>query len=353
MKTNKLFTGNHAQHFNDSLTEISLFDLYMLIAEPSQDLILKITQLQEAKILGPDAYRNLKAKLPYFIGTKFKNNIRKPNEIESIHWFTLDLDHIIKNIGDEEAIKEKLATDKRVALMFTSPGSEGIKIVFKLKDAISNTVQYSNFYTAFATEFARHYELEKYVDFKTKDAARICFLSVDPKAYLNEECIDVDPEKYISKYDLFHRLDDEIIEKKDKRELTDDIYTGILKKLNPKSPKKQKVYIVPEVLRSVMAPIENKARKVGLSVIGKKDINYGQQITFAINQTVSIINLFYGKNGFTIHITNKGQSDEKLGTVCKALIEDVIYSNHYVFKPLSVNDKIILQSKINESSINN
>jgi hypothetical protein len=353
MNTTMLFTGNYPQQFNDSLSNISLFDLYMLIAEPSKNLITKIENLQNAKALGPDAYRNLKSKLPYFIGAKFKNNIRKPGEIESINWFTLDLDHILKSIGDEEQIKSKLSKDKRIALMFTSPGGEGLKIVFKLKKALFNTLQYSNFYTAFASEFAKHYELEKYVDFKTKDAARICFLSIDPKAYINEACLEVDPEKYISKYDLFHQTETKLSSNEDKKELNEQTYTDILKKLNPKTPKKQKIYLVPDVLKSVMAPIENKARKMGLQITHIKDISYGQQITFAIQQTISIINLFYGKKGFTIHITNKGQSDEKFGQVCKALIEDVIYSNQHIYEPLDAKDQIILQSKINESSLNN
>lgn len=102
-----------------------------------------------------------------------------------------------------------------------------------------------------------------------------------------------------------------------------------------------------------MAPIENKARKMGLHISDIKDISYGQQITFSIHQTISIINLFYGKKGFTIHITNKGQSDEKFGQVCKALIEDVIYSIRNTYIPLEAKDQIILQSKIIDSTLKN
>ncbi len=353
MRNNMLFTGKNAQNLNDSLTEISLLDLYVTIAEPDKELIKQIEQLQDIKSLGVDAYRKVKSRLPYYIGAKYLNDYRKPDEFQSIHWFTLDLDHVLNNLGDEEKYKQKLMSDQRIALMFTSPGGEGLKLLFKLSEPLSNTQQYSNFYTAFATTFARHYELESFIDFKTKDASRICFLSVDPKAYLNEDCIAVNTQEYISRFDLLNQPTKGENKVETNGELNDSTYTDILKKLNPKTPKKAKNYIVPDVLRSVMSPIENKARKLEIPVIEKKDISYGQQITFSHKGIITIINLFYGKNGFTVYITNKGDSNEKLGHVCKAIIEDVIYQfDNHPF-PIEAQDEIVLLTKAREGISSN
>ena len=353
METAQLFIGKYPQNFNDQLSALNLFDLYKLIAEPSNELILKIEQLQDAQILGAEAYRNLKSKLPYYIGVKYKNDIRKPDDFKQINWFTIDLDHLLIDLEDEEKFKNKFASDNRVALMFTSPGGQGLKLLFKLRNPICNTQQYSNFYASFTAEFARHYQIEDYLDFKTKDASRICFLSVDPKAYINNNFIEIESENYISKYDLFNQSSDSVERNQDQKQLTDDTYADILKKLNPKTPKKKKIYLVPEVLRSVVAPIENKARAMGIGILEKKDINYGQQITFCLKNTISIINLFYGKNGFTIHITNKGQSDEKFGEVCKLLIEDVLYQDEKYHYGINAQEEIVLKSKAKPSFLNN
>ena len=326
-KLENFYQGINVQQSSNLLSKLSLFDIYMSITEPNKKLIESIHQLLEIKSLGKEAYRKLKARLPYFIGSSFIDNIRRNEHFIEANWFVIDIDHLLINLEDEEKYKSIFSKDSRVALMFTSPGSEGLKLVFKLKQPITNTKVFSNFYTAFSAEFARHYQMENFLDFTTKDASRVCFFSVDPKAYINENFLAVNVDKYISKYDLLNNDKDPNHTKEKDETITNDVYANILLKLNPKTPKRKKDYFVPEVLISIMSPIENKARKMGLPITDKKDISYGQQITFTHNQVFSIINLYYGKHGFTVQITNKASSNFKLGEVCKALIEDVIYHN--------------------------
>ncbi len=267
-----------------------------------------------------------KAKLPYFIGAKFENNLKKCDHFIQADWVILDLDNCINSPGDQDRIRKMLKNDKRIALLFVSPGGNGIKLVFRIKTPITNTQQFSNFYTAFTARFARKYKLEDVLDFTTKDATRVCFLSVDKDAFVNEQCKAVDPADYISQYDLLN-TNMEIQDKSKNQEgkLTDEIYTEILQKLNPKTNKRKPEVYVPEALQAVVEPIIKQAGKLGIFVDNHIDIQYGKQITFKMENVFSQINLYYGKSGFSVVITAKNGSDRKFGELCKALIENVLY----------------------------
>ncbi|OYT14617.1 MAG: hypothetical protein B7C24_17355 [Bacteroidetes bacterium 4572_77] len=334
MKQAKFYTGQNIQQTAHLTEETTLFDLYMSIVEPSPVLVQSIHSLIEVKSMGPEAYRKLKMRLPYFIGSQFKDNIRRAENFVSAHYFVMDLDHCLIDLDDEEKLKTKFRDDKRIALMFTSPGAEGLKLVFGFKNPIVNTQVFSNFYTAFAQEFAKHYGLEKYVDFSTKDASRICFFSIDPKAYINEEYIAVDADKYVSTFDLLNQeKQEESKEPTPKEGLTDDKYADILKKLNPKTPKKKKEYFVPEIIVSVFSVLQNKAKKWGLPIVMHKDISYGKQLIFEKDKVKAIVNLYYGKRGFSIVATNKQGSNERFAEICVRFIESVVYEPEKVEVP--------------------
>jgi len=325
MKTKNIFyTGQNIQQSHHLTGEASLFDLYLSIAEPSKELIQSIHRLIDVKSMGPEAYRKLKTRLPYFIGAEFKDQIRRAQNFLAVHYFVIDLDHCILNLGDEDRLKDQLKEDQRIALMFTSPGSEGLKVVFSLKTPITDTQVFSQFYTAFAQEFAKHYQLENFVDFTTKDASRVCFLSVDPKAYINEDYVEVDAEKYVSIYHLSQKEGQETSDD-NSQELNQDTYADILTKLNPKTPKRKKDYYVPEAITSIFSVLKYKALKMGIPIVDHKDISYGKQISFERNQVKAIINLYHGKRGFSVVATNKHQSNDAFAQVCVRFIESVIY----------------------------
>jgi len=338
MKNNmKFYTGQNIQQSSHLTDEVTLFDLYMSIVEPSKDLIKAIHQLVEVKSIGPDAYRKLKTRLPYFIGAQFRDNIRRAENFMSTSYFILDLDHCIIELEDEEKLKNKLREDKRIALMFTSPGGEGLKLVFALQNPITDTQVFSNFYTAFAGEFAKYYELEKYMDFATKDATRVCFFSVDPKAYVNEDSVAVDVEKYISRFDDSEVGDVSKESTNEQGKLTDDKYADILKKLNPKTPKKTKEYYVPEIISTLMHTLSDKAQQWGMPIVDSKDISYGKQLVFERDNIKGVVNLYHGKRGFTIVATNKVGSNEHFSQICARFIEQVVYqplTNDIPFEPL-------------------
>jgi len=106
----------------------------------------------------------------------------------------IDVDHCfdLAELDRENQLKEKLKSDQRIGLMYTSPSGTGLKLVFSISEPLTNSKRFADFYLAFAGKFARQYELEKFVDFKTHDISRISFLNVDLMAYYNPAHIAVD-----------------------------------------------------------------------------------------------------------------------------------------------------------------
>ena len=332
MKDN-LFTGKNIQQSqNDILEPVTLSEIYTRISQPDQSLIKLAGQLMRIKSIDESAYHRQKTKLPYFIGARFDENLRRIENFIDIHWLIVDIDKCFNSLEKEVEMKEMFKKDNRIALMFTSPSNQGLKLVFKLVEPITDSALYTNFYKAFTAELARHYKLEKYIDFKTSDVSRICFLNADPEAYINEEVWSIDWKSYLSKYDLINKnnagtTSGKEEENKHPDSLADDVYADILKKLNPKTPKKKKIIFVPEVLNSIEQPIVNYAKKYGLSIEEIRDINYGKKFTFKKGNHMAEINVFYGKHGFTVVISPKRGHNPHLSEVAKALIEKIIFDD--------------------------
>ena len=350
-----LFTGkNVLQSSTDVLEPSSLREIFEQINQPDQSLIELTGRLMQIKSIDENAYHAQKVKLPYFIGARFHENLRHNKNFISIHWMVVDLDKCFDSLDKEIEMKEMFQKDNRIALLFTSPSNEGLKLVFKLKEPITDSALYVNLYKAFTAELARHYKIEKYLDFKTFDVTRVCFLNADAGAYMNENATGIDWKNYLSKYDLLNRNEpskEENKEVEDKQELDDDIYAEILKKLNPKTPKRKKIIFVPEALNSIIQPITNLAVKTGLEVEGVRDINYGKKITFKKNHHFAEINVFYGKNGFTIVISPKRGHHPGLSEVAKALIEKIIFDDviRQTESPIAPS---ILMNSINDANQN-
>jgi hypothetical protein len=356
MKTTiNLFTGqNILQSTTDKLKPISLKGLFDLIQNPDQRLIVLGSQLMKIKSIDERAYHKLKTKLPYFIGADFKNNIRKTENFIGIQWVIIDIDKCFITLDKEIELKDILKKDQRIALMYTSPSNEGLKLLFKLTQPITDSSLYVNFYKAFSAEIARHYQLEKYIDFKTSDVTRISFLSADGDAYLNENATSIDWRSYLSKYDLLNTKEKLSTVEKNKdggKNINEDVYTEILQRLNPKTPKRKKIIFVPEVLNSIVQPITNFSKKMGFIVDEIKDIHYGKKFVFRHEHNFAEINVYYGKSGFSVAISAKRGHNEPMSLAAKAVIEKVLFDD-----PLrnSINSELeqVLKNSINNLNFN-
>jgi hypothetical protein len=297
----------------------------------SHEMDITISDIRKVKNISPDSANFLKRKLPYFLGAKFTGDVRNSKNFEYITHFVIDIDHY-GDIRKIEDLKKKLSKDARLMLAFVSPSGDGLKLVYALKQKITSLKEYSDFYKSFSIALAKQFEIEKYLDFKTSDATRICFLSFDNQTYFNPSCELVDAQTFISDFDLFNKKD--VIEtsnntannSKQKSSITDSQYKDILSKLNPKTPKKEKQYIVPEVLYSVSEEVKKELEKNGMSVEKISDINYGRKFTVKNKNDFAVFNIYYGKRGFSVVKTPARNSNEQLLDVCVAICEYVLFA---------------------------
>lgn len=304
-----LYLGKNIQEsFRDELVPVSLSDLYKKITEPGEEFLSLFKKLMDVKRIDKKAYSHIKTRLPYFIGARFKNQHRKSEYLEKITYFVLDIDHIDANEISLENLRERFQLDQRIFLFFVSPSQEGMKLLFKLSENELTPSGYSTFYKSFARDFARDYSLEKYLDFTTHDVSRVCFLSYDPNACINENATELNPQEYVSSYDLWNQLkENETQEKKkeeneqsEKEKLDQDTYIQILRTLNPGTPKRQKNIFVPEVLNTIVEPIKKGLAQYHIEITEEIDINYGKKMRIRHEENKAEVNIFYGKKGFTV-----------------------------------------------------
>ena len=324
-------------------TDITASNSSVLIETNTDALVQKLSSLEmedtvssmrKVRNLAPDSYNYLKRKLPYFIGAKFTGDIRNSRNFESISHFVIDIDHY-GDITKVEELKKKIAEDSRLFLAFVSPSGDGLKLVYSLSSKITSLKIYSDFYKSFSQRLAKQYDIEKCVDFKTSDATRICFLSYDDNAYINRERVLVNPELFISDFDLFNKPDTNEGDEAsgdEKPKINNSQYKDILSKLNPKTPKREKQYIVPEVLYTVSEKLKKEFNNNGLMIDSIADINYGRKITVKDKNAFAVFNIYYGKNGFSIVKMPVRNSNPQLLDVCVAICEHVIYAEQE-YKP--------------------
>lgn len=328
-----IFTGkNVTQNPPEQMTPATPQQLYTMIASPSLALVNAIEALRRMRQIDEKAYKRQKTFLPYFIGSVFKDNIRNTANFQQIHYFVIDFDNLPPD-RDIQTLKKEIFEDEIVRMLFTSPGGTGLKVLFGLESPVTNTKLFTDFYKSFALQFARKLRLENFADTVTCDVTRVCFLSADTGCLYREEAIPVQWKAYISELNPFESLHDpEVIEEKQEapegepEKIQDEIYQKILHKLNPKAPKKDKKIFVPKALDTITEKIYEAVEHYEIKVKSVEDIQYGRRWTFESGLNTAEINIFYGKNGFSVVKTTKSGTDPDLCEAVYRIITNVLYT---------------------------
>ena len=127
------------------------------------------------------AKKKFKISLPHFSMAKFENNYRTNKNFISTEFMILDVD----KVPDLNLLRKRLRTDSTVYCFFRSPSGNGLKIIFQFDNPITEEKRFSFICRHYAEKFTMEYGVD--VD-KIFDAARSCFVSVDPNIYTNYEC---------------------------------------------------------------------------------------------------------------------------------------------------------------------
>ncbi|WP_372775246.1 CRISPR-associated primase-polymerase type B [Mangrovibacterium sp.] len=332
-----LQAGKSITQANDPMVKVQPDYLYHAVCHPKPAIEAAIRQLRNVRHLDQNSYRSLKKQLPYVTCGVFNPPYRKTENFAWINHFILDIDHLSDKERSIESMRETLSADSRVKLLFTSPGEDGLKILFQLSEKCFDANKYSIFYKVFAQKFSARYGLEQLLDKRTSDVTRACFVSVDPEAFYRADCEMVRMEDYVDFNNPFEvqQIDYELksqekakapakTEPADK-EPADDSLAEIKARLNPRYKlKAEKQIFVPDEIESVIEQIINQMHELGIETTEQQNIHYGKKFRFRLGNKEAEINLFYGKRGFSVVQSPRRGTHSEFNGLCAQAIAQLV-----------------------------
>ena len=321
----------------DRLEKISLERLFAGISRPKAEFRDQIERLRFVKSIDQRRYRELKKQLPYFVCGQFHPPVRRKENFAGIACFVLDLDHLEKEDRNLETVRAKLQALPEVCLLFQSPGGDGLKVLFRLKERCTDAALFSAFYKLFAARFATAHHLLDALDTRTHDVTRACFLSYDPKAHFRPDALPIDLLTYLPDLDFDKaqkslKEAEKTLQEAQKRNPAAkdagpdaDTLERIKDRLNPgrRKPKPKNVIIAPEV-ESALELLSRRLPEFEMALVDSRPINYGRQVHVRAGQIWAEINIFYGKKGYSIVKTTKTGSNPELAELAAAAIAQIL-----------------------------
>ncbi len=333
--TLKLFMGTDIrQSDRDTLQPVELPQLLERIRQPDYQLRQTIAHIRQVAPVSDGGARSLKARLPYVCASEFTNHIRQTRHFRAAYGMFIDLDQCLRNEQDYDNLSQKLHHDNRIALFYRSPSGHGLKLLFAFDKPVTATKTYSDIYKVFAYRFAREYGLEQYLDSHTHDATRVSFLSDDAQAWANTACTPVK-----TAYFAVPQLYDEQVQpaagtneptaqpdtdQPEQKAVAPD-YKRIIARLKG-IEKPQKEYFVPAELEKTMPAILAALAENGLQTSETRQIQYGRQLHIQRGPDKAVINVYFGKRGYSVVRTNARGSNSELAEAAELLIWQGIHT---------------------------
>lgn len=330
--------GKNVTVREDPLHKIKPEYLYHKLINPDADISSRIRQLRIVRQLNPAQYSQLKKNLPYVVCGIFNPPYRRTENFAYTEYFMIDIDKISEKEMSLQTLRAQLQSDSRVVLCFISPGEDGLKLLFRMKERCYDAGIYSLFYRLFVKQFSIQYNLQQVIDTRTSDVARACFVSVDSDAYFNPNADAVDLTTFVNEEntsELF-RLQKELNKEESEKDTVkpkekeggpdDEALLKIKSLLNPKLKNlaAKKEAFVPEELNVLMDRLLPYLADAGLAVEEVINIQFGKKLKLKLNYREAEINLFYGKKGYSVIQSSKKGTNEELNALCAELINQFL-----------------------------
>ena len=146
----------------------------------------QIVPIREGKAKDNDNWKELKKKLLAFTPCGTFNKIRQPQYLENYNkLIVIDIDHVAVNVEEVSLLAKKANEDQFTYGSFISPSGIGIKIFTKVN---SDKKFHETAYKQVADYFTELLGIE--IDRTGKDVTRLCYISSDEGAYLNENAAE-------------------------------------------------------------------------------------------------------------------------------------------------------------------
>ncbi|MBQ0164837.1 MAG: virulence protein E [Bacteroidales bacterium] len=333
-----VYAGKNIQSSSDALVKMPLDYLHNSIRNPKPEIAALIRQLRMVRLLDAKRYATLKRQLPYIVCAAFNPSFRKTENFCYTEHLIIDIDHISDKDIDIHQLRQRLAADTRVAMMFLSPSGDGLKLLFSLKEKCSDSGVYAIFYKVFARELALLYGIEQVIDSRTCDVTRACFVSIDPEIYFNPNAEPVDINEYINQdnthalFEIKHQIEQEEKQQQAQHlaeptipashdpdaETMDQIRNLIGSKRSQVQAKKE--VWVPEELNDIMPSLKEYIEEQGITLYETINIQYAKKLRFRLGNKTAEINLFYGKHGFSVVQSPRSGTSPDLNQVMADLI---------------------------------
>lgn len=267
------------------------------------------------------------------VGSVFNDDCRRAENIASVNFIVLDIDHLTDFDGE---IPESIKADDSVLMAFVSPSGEGIKVLFKLSVPLTSVNGFQVAYRDFAEKFGVKVGLTGFIDLKTSDVSRACFLSHDANVYYNPAAVGITLNVMADIFDVNENMNDSehndvlVLEEKNmvktKGVINETAYKAILKEINPNTPTRiQKDIFVPQEIIILNAEIEKLCQQVGLEILEQKPIQYGLKIIVKQGYRKAEANVFYGKKGYSVVISPKTGTDQNLNELLHQVLFDFFF----------------------------
>lgn len=142
-------TGANITNRADSLRKVTVKYLHDSLRNPRPVISSAIRQLRVAREIDGKQYGLLKRRLPYIVCGMFNPPYRRTENFAYTEYFIMDIDHLSDKGLSVSELRRRIEKDERVVLSFLSPGEDGLKVFFKLKERCYDSGLYSVFYKAF------------------------------------------------------------------------------------------------------------------------------------------------------------------------------------------------------------
>ena len=329
--------GTNIQSNADMLLKVPVKYLYDSLRHPRPDIVSSIRQLRIVRELDNKQYSLLKRKLPYLVCGMFNPPYRRTENFAYTEYFIIDIDHLSEKGLSLADTRKRIKKDTRTVLSFVSPGEDGLKVLFKLKERCYDSGLYSLFYKSFLAIFSEQYALQQVVDIRTSDVTRACFVSIDPNAYYNPNADAIDLNAFVdtnNPYALFEQKrkqeqqekEQETLSKAENRPSDPDstAMERIKQLLNPKPHKEKPPVYVPKELNDIIADLKSYIEQTGVIVPEIINIQYGKKIRFEMGLKKAEVNLFFGKKGFSVVQSPRSGTNAELNRLMAELVTTFI-----------------------------
>ena len=339
-----IMAGANITSSGDVLKKVQEEYLIHSIKHPKPDLEARIRQLRIVYNIDRKQYSSLKRTLPYTVCGIFNPPYRRTENFAYIERFILDIDDLCAKGLSIDSVRNRISSDTRVMMCFSSPSEDGLKVMFALSEKCYDPAIFSVFYKDFIRKFSSSYGLEQVIDTRTSDVTRACFLSVDPEAYFNPAAEPVNLSAYIDTenptefFDLVHRQAEEDLKTEQNTPQTEpdaakdpdrETMDRIKAILNPKIKQIQErkdIYVPQEVL-SIISNLQSHLKSYGIETTETINIQYGKKLRMTLGNKSAEVNLFYGRRGYTVAISPRNGTDEELNEITADLIRVYINEN--------------------------